>query len=61
MITVLAIAAVIDGLALAALLCLARHSVMLVDEDGRPYTLGPWTERRIAHLESPRTDHRTAS
>ena len=44
---------------LACLLLMARHSVMLVDEDGRPvFKVGAWKERVVPRHRAPSPPHR---
>lgn len=44
----------LHAVSLACLFFMARHSVMLVDEEGRPVAPGMWHERVIPKLPTPR-------
>ncbi|MFN3430354.1 MAG: hypothetical protein ACK46X_10405 [Candidatus Sericytochromatia bacterium] len=44
----------LHAVSLACLFLMARHSVMLVDEEGRPLSAGKWHERVVPRLPSPR-------
>ena len=44
----------LHAVSLACLFLMARHSVMLVDEEGRPLRAGMWRERVVPQLPTPR-------
>jgi hypothetical protein len=49
----------LHGVSLACLLFISRHSVMLVDEDGRPIRpVDDWHVRVVPRQRAPRADHR---
>jgi hypothetical protein len=49
----------LHGVSLACLLFISRHSVMLVDEDGRPIRQADdWHVRVVPRRRSPRAGHR---
>ncbi|MDB5097270.1 MAG: hypothetical protein JWM80_1691 [Cyanobacteria bacterium RYN_339] len=59
MTTILATIVVIHFLAVAAVLLMARHSVILVDEEGRPLKRAAWQERIVPSSDLPAvTPHR---
>lgn len=53
MASILALMLTLHAAALAAVLLMARHSVMLVDEDGRPIRPSAWRERVVPPREAP--------
>jgi hypothetical protein len=53
MITIVATIVAMHFLAVGAVLLLARHSVMLVDEAGRPLKRGLWKEHVVPSSELP--------
>ena len=53
MATIVATLAMLHVAALAGVLLMARYSVMLVDDEGRPIRPGTWHERVVAPQEVP--------
>lgn len=52
---IIATIALVHLAAFAGVLLLARHSVVLVDEQGRPLAPSPWREQRVpAHHATPK-------
>lgn len=58
MATLVATVAMLHVAALAGVLLMARYSVMLVDDEGRPIQPGPWAERVVAAPEVTPPLHR---
>lgn len=53
MTTILATVVATHFLALGAVLYMAQHSSLLVDEEGRPIRRAPWKERVVPSSELP--------
>jgi hypothetical protein len=51
---VIASIVLLHAVSLVCLLLVARHSVLLVDEDGRPLRVGGWRERVVPRAPSAR-------